>query len=651
MAQSGGPAAEQQGTKAMPQSQILQECTELLEDCQATLAGEKLQKAIEIFRKDQDWKAMAEAMYLLVESLKQEDKKKDAKEFAKCMLKDMRDAGNTFGEGWSHLAMAELYTKNMGSNGREVAAKSATEAVQIFRSLGDKRLLGRALLSRSKVHFAEIDKNYEKVDFRESEAQAAVEECQEALEIFKEIGDREYESRAYSAIAHARVFGDLSEDWLMPAKEAIEIHRNMANDKAEAFDLYMLAYWYHMKKDWNEVLSYAKQSMSMFKDQGHKRGFIAACLQWIYRAHKEMKETEEAMSALKENLSWFADHEDTQGQAACHDLLVDLYLADEDREQALISAEKALELVRKLGDKRWESNILAGVANVHMSKEDKEGKDKAINAMQQSLKVFQKVRDIKGEGQLYHNLANLFMKKEKYKEALQAAQKMRTCFKRGKQEELEGVACMTMYQVHVCRRKPGQAIKAANEAIKIFEKIEDRQREASALVMSSSAYVMDGKKDQALEACKRALKVFRDIGDKQGEEWALAMTMRIERPQAQGPDLSQQEGGVAEAMEATGAASGAAAELALPTLDPELVMAKVAEVARNATAADEGLDVDSPLMDSGMDSLSSVAFRNTLMQEFQGLTLPASLMFDFPNIRLISDEILEVSKSKAVAIK
>jgi len=538
-------------------------------------------------------------------------------------------------------------------HGREVAAKSASEAIQIFRSLKDKRMLGRALLVRGKVHFAEIDKNYEKTEFRESEALAAVEESEEALEIFKELGDKKNEARAFSAIAHARVFGDLAEDWLDPAKACIEIHKDMGDERGEAYYLYMMAYWYHMKSDWQEVMSYAKQSMAMFKDQKHKRGFIAACLQWVYRAHMEMKEQEEAMQVLKENLAWFSDNEDTQGQAACHDLLVDLYLKDEDPEQALAAAEKALELVRVLGDKRWESNILHEMANAHMSKDNGEGKEKAINAMQQSLKVFQKCKDMKGEGQLYHSLAHLFMAKEKYKEALQAAQKERTCFKRGKQPEMEGVALMTIYQVHVCRRKPGQAIKAANEAIKIFQKIEDKRREASALVMSASAYCMEGKSSQAIEVCKQALKVSREIGDREGEDYALSMIQQIEKPQP-GAAGDQQfaaagDAGTTDIVSASSAFGGPAA-IAIPSLDPQMVMDKVTDVAKMATAGDD-MDLDSPLMDLGMDSLSSVAFRNSLMAEFQGLSLPASLMFDYPNIRLISEEILEVSKTKAVKFK
>jgi len=632
-------------------SQILLDCHDLLQDDKAAEAYDKLEKAVGIFRKDQDWKAMAEAMMLSVEALRLQDKRKEAKEYAKTMLKDMREAGNAYGEGMSQLAMAEFYVKNMGSHGREVAAKSAEEAISILRAAKDERMLARALLARSKVHLAEIDKNYGKTQFRENEALASVEECEEALAIYKQLGDRRGKAKAYRDIAHARVFGDLVEDWLEPAKAAMAIHRDLQDEKQEAYDLYMMAYWYHMKEDWQEVLSYARQSMALFKDIKHRKPIIAACLQWIYRAHMEMKEPEEATQVLKDNLAWFAEHEDTAGQAVCHDLLVDLYLAEDDPEQALTAAEKALELVRSLGDKRWESNILKGVANVHLKKETPEGKDKAVNAMQQCLKVFQKVRDMKGEGHLYHQLASLFMSKEKYKEALQAAQKERTCFKRSKQEDLEGVALMTIYQVHVCRRKPGQAIKAVNEAVKIFQKIEDKPREASALVMSASAYIMDDKKDKALEVCKQALKVSREIGDREGEDYALAMIQRIEKPEG-GPDQQQQATVTEEAGMASvdDQASKPAAVLAMPTLDPQMVMDKVTEVAQLTTAGDE-MDVDSPLMDLGMDSLSSVAFRNSLMQEFQGLNLPASLMFDFPNIRLISDEILDISTKKPVRLK
>merc|ERR1711862_926651 len=61
-------------------------------------------------------------------------------------------------------------------------------------------------------------------------------------------------------------------------------------------------------------------------------------------------------------------------------------------------------------------------------------------------------------------------------------------------------------------------------------------------------------------------------------------------------------------------------------LDADLVLNTVQTLAREAIGVDEMLYVDSPLMDSGMDSLTSVSFRNQL-QSTLGLKVPSSLIF------------------------
>merc|ERR1712051_293515 len=76
-------------------------------------------------------------------------------------------------------------------------------------------------------------------------------------------------------------------------------------------------------------------------------------------------------------------------------------------------------------------------------------------------------------------------------------------------------------------------------------------------------------------------------------------------------------------------------------LDADVVRPKVLDVVKNVTGADEEVEMDTPLMDTGMDSLSAVAFRNELNRMFAGVSLPASLMFDYPNINQITDHIVE----------
>lgn len=57
----------------------------------------------------------------------------------------------------------------------------------------------------------------------------------------------------------------------------------------------------------------------------------------------------------------------------------------------------------------------------------------------------------------------------------------------------------------------------------------------------------------------------------------------------------------------------------------------ILELATEAVASEAPLQDDSVLMDLGMDSLTSVAFRNDLQSKF-GMELPASLIFEYPSV-------------------
>merc|ERR1712039_1028017 len=49
------------------------------------------------------------------------------------------------------------------------------------------------------------------------------------------------------------------------------------------------------------------------------------------------------------------------------------------------------------------------------------------------------------------------------------------------------------------------------------------------------------------------------------------------------------------------------------------------------------LEADTPLMDAGLDSLAAVEFGGILQKQFQGVQMPGTLMFDFPNVKSIGD--------------
>lgn len=68
------------------------------------------------------------------------------------------------------------------------------------------------------------------------------------------------------------------------------------------------------------------------------------------------------------------------------------------------------------------------------------------------------------------------------------------------------------------------------------------------------------------------------------------------------------------------------------------LVAKINEMALELLQTD-AFDNDQPLMDAGLDSLSLVQFRNSLQQTFPGVPMPASLLFDNPSVRAVSENV------------
>merc|ERR1712066_1174489 len=89
-----------------------------------------------------------------------------------------------------------------------------------------------------------------------------------------------------------------------------------------------------------------------------------------------------------------------------------------------------------------------------------------------------------------------------------------------------------------------------------------------------------------------------------------------------------------------GAGSAAAVEVYAPP-DPMMVRQYITGLVMNMTGSSEEVDGDTPLMESGIDSLASVELRTQLQQEFR-LNLPSTVMFNYPTIstmtRLLVDE-------------
>merc|ERR1719336_980968 len=84
-------------------------------------------------------------------------------------------------------------------------------------------------------------------------------------------------------------------------------------------------------------------------------------------------------------------------------------------------------------------------------------------------------------------------------------------------------------------------------------------------------------------------------------------------------------------------------------LDISVVRNKVMDIASRITGAEEGeIEADTPLMEAGLTSNSAILLRDELSQELPSITLPVTLVFDYPSIAAMSELIVESSGAKAI---
>eukprot|EP00435_Cladocopium_sp_Y103_P015540 s2928_g3.t2 len=167
------------------------------------------------------------------------------------------------------------------------------------------------------------------------------------------------------------------------------------------------------------------------------------------------------------------------------------------------------------------------------------------------------------------------------------------------------------------------------------------------------AYILCGEiriENGDLSGAQEILEQAQDIAQRCNEdELGKQAEALLERTKIKAPVAVQQiEDEVAVVKEETVsqvAASSVAAAPAKKGLDPVVVRKTVMKLVQDAIADDGDLEVDSPFMEAGMDSLSSVSLTSMLAKEF-GMAMSPSLVFDFPNVRALEEHLIQEYESQ-----
>jgi len=298
--------------------------------------------------------------------------------------------------------------------------------------------------------------------------------------------------------------------------------------------------------------------------------------------------------------------------------ITELHLANEDIDKAEKTGNEALEKVRKSVDRKLEASILITMSEVQLAnliRQDAPG-DKPPPSYTQAREKAAKASS----------------------EAVSFAGKVGV-------KSMRAIALFWRAHVYLWSGRADSGLHAANDAERLFNELGDQCGEANSLVLSINPLLAMNKKDKALEVANKALAMARECGDFTAEDASLKAIDEIEGRNKIVPQMIMQD---YSQMDVAAAAAGPASVAAAPPkprgLDPAVVKHKVLDMVKNVISSDDEIETDSPFMEAGMDSLSSVELVSQVAKEFQ-MALSPALIFDFPTVRAMVDHIVDESKA------
>jgi len=381
------------------------------------------------------------------------------------------------------------------------------------------------------------------------------------------------------------------------------------------------------------------------------------------RAYLGNDECEKAAMTAQAALKKFIEQEEVESQATVLVSLSQAHAGMDEARDALRHANQSKEFFRQCGNRQGEAVASMALAGAQTLKGDVA---KAVKAALEAQRIFRELKNFRGEADTGHLLTHVYIYGGEYVKAAATAKQVQAIFRNEGLRKEECIMSIMQAQgnflaaVEEAPYAPNSAffmtpaweaaIKTAKDSAAMCRKSGDDLIASQGVSCLAQAYAMTRQFDDARTVCDEGISLALQGKHERAEAYLHCLSAqlyymreqmdKIKEPATKAVALFKKVGeskgeSIAEELISFGAsAEGGGGDYEGPS--QEMLLSTVNDVALSLIGS-ESLAGDTPLMDAGLDSLASVEFQNTLAKEFSGVSLPSTLVFDFPTPAQISE--------------
>ena len=567
------------------------------------------------------------------------------------------------------LSMARLYLE---SQQPQEAIRIAEEALVLIQDMGDfhSEYIAYGLLCQA---ILDTDSNVSQAQVRAREAverfrvqgprphalalnllagvlsemgdpQSANYVVQDALVICRKLQDAELEAQILLRLSSIEAANDQDDATLQALETAIKLYQRLPEtSEAIACARYLSISVLLRMFDPKESLKEASQVRAFFAEEkdAHREAMTLVAVASISFTRNDLEDAKESLELARELFSGVAD---VRGELLALTTLAEMHRSNGEISEASQLMQRCRAMAKEAFWKDEEVRILVDLSNLQRTETSVKS---SARLAREGLRMAKQIGNLEGQAELLMQCVqcNLLLASEKLpsRNLLEETQRLAADAVRltadgvGWRRRLKGLALY--WQAHSI------ALKDTTEALKHLEALVDFCRskenvglEAHTRLLEAQIY-LSRDKAKALEILRPAAETLKKLGDVNGMEMAEQVLQRASPPKQPARPVSSDSPPALMDVESPVVVSAVSAR---GKLDMTSVRKLILDLATDAVASDEPLHDDTVLMDSGMDSLTSVAFRNDLQSKLN-VDLPASLIFEYPSVGELTRLVMSLS--------
>ena len=377
-----------------------------------------------------------------------------------------------------------------------------------------------------------------------STAQRAIEKSEQALALWRGLGERYFEARTLYFMGRAYSSLSQQEKAIEYLNQALAIYRELKNRQGEVGALNYLGVVNHRLSRYEKAIEYLGRALQIARDE-KDRADEGAVLNILGNAYRDMSQYEKAIECYEQSLFIARQVEDRQGEAAALTNLGNVYRNLNRYERAIESFEQGLLIAREVKNRVFEANTLSNLGIVYTILNRYE---RAIEYYEQSLVIRREVKDRTGEGISLHNIAIVYQELGQHEKAIEYYEQALLIAREVKRRVGEGNTLTNLGNVYRGLNRHEKAIEYYEQALLIAREIKNRQGEGELLNNLGIAYRGLNRHEKAVEYSEQALVIARELKERRDEAAALSSLAEAERDRG---NLTRARGLIEEGLQIT----------------------------------------------------------------------------------------------------